>query len=542
MAFEVEITARPREADDEKIIRLKISRALEKRGVKMPARSLSYSLVKKSIDSRRGSSKIFMRFLVGAEGEAAPSLARGVPEWKEADGKRSVVIVGSGPAGLFGALRLLEDGIKPVIVERGADTSRRKRDIARISVDGIVDRDSNYCFGEGGAGTFSDGKLYTRSGARGDAGKISRVLNYFGAPEKILTDARPHIGTDRLPRIVNAMREKIVSLGGEFLFDSRCSGILLEERDGKKIARGARIQDTKTGEAREITGDAVMLATGHSASDIYKIIHDAAPLALEPKGFAVGVRVEHPRALIDSIQYHGQEKICALPASSYRLSAQADGRGVYSFCVCPGGFIVPAATAPDEIVVNGMSSSSRASAWTNSAIVTQIFPEDIFNLYRFKKDGGDDGRLAPLAWRASLERAAFAHGCGQKAPAQRMVDFLARRASDSLPRSSYAPGVEPSRLDEWLPEGIARRLASAFRQFDRKMNGFVCDDALLVAVETRTSSALRILRDEKTLECAFMARLYPAGEGSGYSGGIVSSAMDGEKVCTAISSKLFGQK
>ncbi len=549
MVTELSIIIRPEDEKKPNFIKDKIVLALAERGTKCSAAEVTPVFVKKSIDARRGQIKLVMRYKVYV-GETPADEEQTVPQWKKAEGKRAVAIVGAGPAGLFGALRLLEDGIKPIIIERGSVTGERKKDIAAISTKGVVDANSNYCFGEGGAGTFSDGKLYTRSNKRGDIGRILRIFVAFGANPAILTDAHPHIGTDKLPGIINAMREKILALGGEFHFDTQCIGFETEPSgsaqdstvasakpsDGaaqKTLPRvtGVHVRDTKTGAEKTVYADAVVLATGHSANDVYELIARAAPAALEEKIFAVGVRVEHPRGLIDRIQFHGKKMA---QAAEYRLTAQEDGRGVYSFCMCPGGFVVPSSTAPGQIVINGMSGAARNSQWSNSAIVVETRPEDIPAEFRRRAEQDGCPALAGLYWRSWLEAETARHGSGQKAPAQRLTDFLAHRDSGDLPRTSYTPGVVASRLDEWLPAQISERLAAGFNDFNRNMHGFVCDDALLIASETRTSTPVRILRDKETLECSALRNLYPAGEGSGYSGGIVSSAMDGEKVCTAI--------
>lgn len=533
MIAELTIVIRPEEEADKALVHAKLIRALKDKHIAFTEENLSLVFVKKSIDARRGQVKINLRYKAYI-GEKPESAGGALPVWKQATEPHAVAVIGAGPAGLFGALRLLEDGIKPVIIERGSVTSQRKKDIAAISTRGVVDENSNYCFGEGGAGTFSDGKLYTRSNKRGNIDRILQIFAAFGADKTILTDAHPHIGTDRLPYIINAIREKIISLGGEFHFDSRCVGFKTEQKPGAAIptVTGVQIQNTKTGEESLVCADAVLLATGHSANDIYELLAKIAPAALEEKIFAVGVRVEHPRALIDSIQFHGK---VMQQAAEYRLTAQEDGRGVYSFCMCPGGFVVPSSTSDGQIVINGMSSAARNSRWSNSAIVVETRPEDIPASFQeqAKKDGCE--ALAGLYWRTWLESLTAQQGNGQQAPAQRLTDFLAHQASENLPRTSYTPGVVSSRLDRWLPEQIAVRLASAFRDYDKNMRGFISEDALLIASETRTSTPVRITRNADTLECTALSGLYPAGEGSGYSGGIVSSAMDGERACAAIS-------
>ncbi len=551
MITDVSIVVRPEDEHNSNFLKFKAAQTLSEKGINVDQKDLTLVFTKKSIDARHGQVKLCLRFkaYIG-EKPSEQSSSTSLPVWKKADPNKRVVIIGSGPAGLFGALRLLEDGITPVIIERGAPATERKRDIASISTKGVVDANSNYCFGEGGAGTFSDGKLYTRSNKRGDISRILRIFTAFGADKSILTDAHPHIGTDRLPAIINAMRDKITELGGEFHFHTQCVGFVTEssssasasssQNNSQLVCTGVKVKSTLPADAASgeqiISGSAVLLATGHSAVDMYELIARTAPSVLEAKTFAVGVRVEHPRALIDSIQFHGK----TMPqAAEYRLTSQCTSpcdatRGVYSFCMCPGGFVVPSATAPGEIVINGMSSAARNSKWSNSAIVVETRPEDI--PAEFKKQAADAGcpALAGLYWRTRLEQETAKHGDGQKAPAQRLSDFLDHKDSTSLPESSYTPGVVPSRLDEWLPKQLTIPLAQGFKEFDRNMKGFICSDALLIASETRTSTPVRITRNEATYECKSLRHVYPAGEGSGYAGGIVSSAMDGENSCEAI--------
>ncbi len=534
--------------------------------------NISFVFSKKSLDARHGKAKFVMRYDVYI-GEEAPSQEDLLPQWKSVKGSKckSVLVVGSGPAGLFGALKLLEGGIKPIIIERGSDTKTRKVDIAKISTRGLLDSDSNYCFGEGGAGTFSDGKLFTRSNKRGNVGQVLRIFNHFGADASILTDAHPHIGTDKLPYIINAMRAKIIELGGEFHFNTRCTGFITS---GKNSVDGIKTLNTKSGEEKDFFADAVLLATGHSAGDIYELLAKTAPQALEAKTFAAGVRIEHPRATIDAIQFHGRK----MPnAAEYSLTSQQTGssktgnaasygkedeRGVYTFCMCPGGFVVPSATESGTIVVNGMSAAKRNSNWSNSAVVVETRPEDIPE--KFKEMAKKNGcpALAGLYFRSSIEREAFLQANtgssgypisggnstgsdensmeGQKAPAQLLEDFLSHKKSpqEKLPKTSYFPGITSSRLDQWLPDQIARRMEKAFKEFNKKMKGFICGEALLIAPETRTSTPVRILRDRESYECCALKKLYPAGEGSGYSGGIVSSAMDGINACSKIMERI----
>lgn len=531
MITEVTITVLPDDEKNKNLIEKLILKELAKKNVSAGKKHIPV-FVKKSIDARHGQLKYHLRYKVFIDEEPGEVKTSTLPEWKSADGKKTVIIVGSGPAGLFGALKLLEKGIKPVIVERGERTSDRKKSIAKISTQDLVDSDSNYCFGEGGAGTFSDGKLYTRSNKRGDISKILQIFVRFGADEKILTDAHPHIGTDKLPAVINAMRNFIIEKGGEFYFNSKCTGFI-----GKNnCITGISMENTKSGEKLELKGDAVLLATGHSASDIYEMLAKISPHSLEAKTFAMGVRVEHPRTLIDSIQYHGKTE--GMGAAEYRLVTQVEDRGVYSFCMCPGGFVVPSATGPDEIVVNGMSAAGRNSKWSNAAIVVETRPEDIPEEFVQRAKGAGCKALAGLYFRKYIEEETKKQGKGQAAPAQRMTDFLANRETKDFPPSSYTPGIVSSRIDIWMPEQIAGRLAQGFLDFGKNMKGFVNKDAVLIASETRTSTPVRILRDKESCESVAIKNMYPAGEGAGYAGGIVSSAMDGEKVCQAISEKI----
>lgn len=531
MITEVTITVLPDDEKNKNLIEKLILKELAKKNVSAGKKHIPV-FVKKSIDARHGQLKYHLRYKVFIDEEPGEVKTSALPEWKSADGKKTVIIVGSGPAGLFGALKLLEKGIKPVIVERGERTSDRKKSIAKISTQDLVDSDSNYCFGEGGAGTFSDGKLYTRSNKRGDISKILQIFVRFGADEKILTDAHPHIGTDKLPAVINAMRNFIIEKGGEFYFNSKCIGFI-----GKNnCITGISMENIKSGEKLELEGDAVLLATGHSASDIYEMLAKISPHSLEAKTFAMGVRVEHPRTLIDSIQYHGKTE--GMGAAEYRLVTQVEDRGVYSFCMCPGGFVVPSATGPDEIVVNGMSAAGRNSKWSNAAIVVETRPEDIPEEFVQRAKGAGCKALAGLYFRKYIEEETKKQGKGQAAPAQRMTDFLANRETKDFPPSSYTPGIVSSRIDIWMPEQIAGRLAQGFLDFGKNMKGFVNKDAVLIASETRTSTPVRILRDKESCESVAIKNMYPAGEGAGYAGGIVSSAMDGEKVCQAISEKI----
>jgi uncharacterized FAD-dependent dehydrogenase len=540
MIHTISLTVFPGEETDSALLRRKAAEVLDS-----AAGDITHvAIEKKSLDARRRQIKLHLRLTVFVN-QAPPdadSPARWLPPKALPKSGKSVVILGCGPAGLFAALRLLERGVKPVLIERGRRTGERKRDIADIGRNGAVDPDSNYCFGEGGAGTFSDGKLYSRSNKRGNIPRVLAILHYFGADEAILTDAHAHIGSDRLPTIIAAMTDTIGALGGEIRFETRCTGLILANGPagrGKKL-RGIRIQNRLSGEESELPCGALILAPGHSAPDIYRLLAEAVPGALETKTFALGIRVEHPRSLIDKIQYHGEaeKQMSLLPAAEYRLTAQIDGRGVYSFCMCPGGIVVPSASGPGEVVVNGMSPAGRNTRWSNAALVVETRPEDIPGEFWAGGTGSGADALAGLRFREWIERTAFTEANpgganGNRAPAQALTDFLARRETARLPPASYAPGLTPSRLDRWLPEHIARRLQRALPEFDKKMRGFISPEALLIAPETRTSTPARILRNPETFECPFVSGLYPAGEGSGYAGGIVSSALDGENAAEA---------
>ncbi len=483
-------------------------------------------LLKRSIDARKSAVKVRVEANVYAEGEEVTPMSYQKPDIDVSKAK-SVIIVGSGPAGLFAALQLIELGIKPVILERGKDVQSRRRDLAAINKENIVNPDSNYCFGEGGAGTYSDGKLYTRSSKRGNVRRILEILVAFGSREEILIDAHPHIGTNKLPILIENIREFILERGGEIHFEQRVDDIII--KSGQAV--GVKVGD------QEFRGESLILATGHSARDIYTLL-DRKKLDIEFKPFALGVRVEHPQGLIDSIQYHCDVRDEYLPAASYSLVHQIyyeeAKKGVFSFCMCPGGFIVPAATAPGEIVVNGMSPSRRDSKYANSGIVVAVDDED---LTAFKEHGA----LAGMYFQQQVEQAAFAVSQSQAAPAQRLVDFTQKRVSSSLPETSYQPGVVSTELGEVLPKSISQRLRKAFRTYDKKMKGYLTNDAIIVGVESRTSSPVRIPRNSKTLEHTQIARLYPAGEGAGYAGGIVSAAMDGENCAKMVAEKYLNK-
>lgn len=484
-------------------------------------RLVELRVVKHSIDARQRAVKVQLRVEVGLD-ERLPEAVE--PRWEVASvgaDARVVVIVGCGPAGMFAALECLERGLKPVLLERGKDASARRFDLAPLLREGRVVEDSNYCFGEGGAGTFSDGKLYTRASKRGPVRKVYETLVAHGAPARILVDAHPHIGSNLLPNVVMAMRKSILGAGGEVHFQAKVVGLLRQ---------GGRLKGVVTADAREFVGAAVILATGHSARDIYGMLAKE-ELLMEPKPFAVGVRIEHSQRFIDAQQYHlgiGEQRSCLLPAAKYGLATKIDGRGVHSFCMCPGGWIVPAATENDEVVVNGMSLSRRDSPFANSGLVVTVETEDV---RAFEKQ---HGVLAGIAYQKDLERKAKeAGGGGQVAPGQRVADFLRRRISDDLPEMSYFPGGNSAPLHELLPQGIVRRMAEGLRLFERKIRGYAGQEVLLLGFETRTSSPVRVPRDER-LEHPELPGLYPCGEGAGYAGGIVSAALDGMRVAEAV--------
>ena len=477
-------------------------------------------ILKRSIDARQR--QIYVNLKVRVYVNEQPHDDEYVrTEYPNVEGRPQVIVVGAGPGGLFAALRLIELGLRPVVLERGKDVHERKKDLANITKTQKVDAESNYCFGEGGAGAYSDGKLYTRSKKRGNTDKILNVFCQHGASTAILADAHPHIGTDRLPKVIEAMRNTIINSGGEVHFKTKMTQLIL---DGDKVV--GCVAD------KEYRGP-VILATGHSARDVYRYLAEA-KVEIEAKGIAVGVRLEHPSHLIDQIQYHSKQgRGKYLPAAEYSMVTQVDGRGVYSFCMCPGGFVIPAATDKEQIVVNGMSPASRGTAWSNSGMVVEVRPEDLDNV-KNENCNNVSPELKVMAFQEDLERLCWQQGnMKQTAPAQRMVDFVSGKLSYDLPKSSYAPGLVSSPLHFWLPKMISKRLQEGFKVFGRQAHGFLTNEAVLIAVETRTSSPVRIVRDREKLQHIRVQGLFPCGEGAGYAGGIVSAGVDGERCAEA---------
>lgn len=541
MVNEYQLRILPEQAASEQSLKTYISR---EKGLDIRTIN-AVRVLKKSIDARQRT--IYVNVKVQVFINEVPETQEYTPtEYKSVSGKPAVIVVGAGPGGLFAALRLIELGLRPIVIERGKNVRERKEDLAKISREHKVDPESNYSFGEGGAGAYSDGKLYTRSKKRGNVDKILNVFCQHGASTSILIDAHPHIGTDKLPRVIENMRNTILECGGEVHFKTRMDAIIIEKN---------KVIGIETNDGRTFKGP-VILATGHSARDVYRWLY-ANGVKMETKGLAVGVRLEHPSMLIDQIQYHnknGRGKY--LPAAEYSFVQQVDGRGVYSFCMCPGGFVVPAASGPHQLVVNGMSPSNRGTKWSNSGMVVEIRPEDLNDptlqlqacevfegsaeqqteelISQTTKDG-EQSVLAMMQFQERLEQICWQQAnMRQTAPAQRMVDFTRKKLSYDLPVTSYSPGIISSPLHFWMPKFISERLSKGFEMFGRSSRGFLTNDAVMIAVETRTSAPVRIVRDNDTLQHVTVEGLFPCGEGAGYAGGIVSAGVDGERCAEAV--------
>ena len=476
------------------------------------------SILKRSVDARQKAIKMNLKVMLYFQGDEFIEEKIQLPEYKDVSNAQEVIIVGAGPAGLFAALQLIELGLKPIIIERGKDVRGRRRDLKAINVDHIVDEDSNYCFGEGGAGTYSDGKLYTRSKKRGDVTRILELLVAFGASADILIEAHPHIGTNKLPQIIQDIREKIIEMGGKVLFETRLTDILIKNSEVQGIV-------TQSGDT--ILSSKIILATGHSARDIFELL-DRKKVFIEAKPFALGVRAEHPQTLIDSIQYSCDYRGEHLPPAPYSIVKQVGGRGMYSFCMCPGGVIAPCATSPGEVVTNGWSPSKRDQATANSGIVIELKLEDFKPFEKF-------GALAGLEFQKSIEQKAWhLAGESQKVPAQRMVDFTQNKVSSDIPKTSYVPGTTSVEMGQVFPGFLSQILREGFSEFGKSMRGYLTNEAVLHAPESRTSSPVRIPREAISLEHVQIKGLYPCGEGAGYAGGIISAAIDGEKCAIKI--------
>lgn len=514
MPQELLLQTSPEIATNELLLKQYISKL-----IRVDAKEIQHiSILKRSIDARQKVVKFNLKMVIYLIGEPIQEAKIELPEYKNVESAQEVIIVGAGPAGLFAALQLIELGLKPIIIERGKDVRGRRRDLKAINRNHIVDEDSNYCFGEGGAGTYSDGKLYTRSKKRGDVTRILELFVAYGASQNILVDAHPHIGTNKLPQIIQDIRGKIIEMGGQVLFETRLTDIIIKNNEVQGII-------TKNGDT--ILANKIILATGHSARDIFELL-DRKQIFIEAKSFALGVRAEHPQSLIDSIQYSCDYRGEYLPPSSYSIVKQVAGRGMYSFCMCPGGVIAPCATSPGEVVTNGWSPSKRDQTTANSGIVIELKLEDFKPFTKF-------GALAGMEFQKSIEQKAW-HLAGetQKVPAQRMVDFTQNKISSTIPKSSYVPGITSVEMGQVFPGFITQILREGFVEFGKSMRGFLTNEAVLHAPESRTSSPVRIPRDSESLEHVHIKGLYPCGEGAGYAGGIISAAIDGEKCALKI--------
>ena len=515
MIKEIEIVSLPEQHEDEAALIKIAATALHL----SPQKISAIKILKRSIDARGRQVLYRMQVKVFIDEVYVPETY--TVQYPSVKNGKAIIIVGAGPAGLFAALQCIELGLKPVIIERGKDVKQRRRDLANINKEGLINPESNYCFGEGGAGTYSDGKLYTRSTKRGDINAVLKTFVAHGATEDILVDARPHIGTNKLPQIITAIKDSILNSGGEVNFDAKLTRLLIDF---------GRIRGVELANGDKIMADAVILATGHSARDIFEMLHHQ-NILIEAKAFALGVRIEHPQEIIDSAQYHCDIRSAHLPPSYYNLVEQVEGRGVFSFCMCPGGIIAPCATAENEIVVNGWSPSKRNNPFANSGTVVQVNLEDI--------KGDENDPLRMLRFQQEIEHQAYEAGGGRLvAPAQRMIDFVNNKLSATLPENSYLPGTKSTQLNEILPGWINTRLQKALPVFGKKMKGYYTNEAILVGVESRTSSPVKIPRDKETMEHPKVAGLFPCGEGAGYAGGIISAAIDGINCAIAASKKV----
>ncbi len=518
MPQELLLQVAPEVAADPKLLQEHVGKLIQVSAVELQ----NLVILKRSIDARQKAIKVNLKVLIYFQGERYIPQKIELPDYKNVSQAQEVIIIGAGPAGLFAALQLIELGLKPIVIERGKDVRGRRRDLKAINLEHIVNEDSNYCFGEGGAGTYSDGKLYTRSKKRGDVTRILELLVAFGASPEILIEAHPHIGTNKLPQIIQDIREKIIACGGQVLFETRVTDIVIKNNE---------VQGIVTQKGETIIANKLILATGHSARDIYELL-DSKQVFLEAKPFAIGVRAEHPQALIDSIQYNCDYRGDYLPPAPYSIVKQIGGRGMYSFCMCPGGVIAPCATSPGEVVTNGWSPSKRDQATANSGIVIELKLEDYKPYEKF-------GALAGLEFQKSMEQKAW-HLAGetQRVPAQRMVDFTQHKVSSDIPKTSYVPGTTSVEMGEVFPGFLSQILREGFSEFGKTMKGYLTNEAILHAPESRTSSPVRIPRNLETFEHVQIKGLYPCGEGAGYAGGIVSAAIDGEKCALKIAEVL----
>ena len=518
MPQELLLQVAPEVAADPKLLQEHVGKLIQVSAVELQ----NLVILKRSIDARQKAIKVNLKVLIYFQGEKYKPQKIELPDYKNVSQAQEVIIIGAGPAGLFAALQLIELGLKPIVIERGKDVRGRRRDLKAINLEHIVNEDSNYCFGEGGAGTYSDGKLYTRSKKRGDVTRILELLVAFGASPEILIEAHPHIGTNKLPQIIQDIREKIIACGGQVLFETRVTDIVIKNNE---------VQGIVTQKGETIIANKLILATGHSARDIYELL-DSKQVFLEAKPFAIGVRAEHPQALIDSIQYNCDYRGDYLPPAPYSIVKQIAGRGMYSFCMCPGGVIAPCATSPGEVVTNGWSPSKRDQATANSGIVIELKLEDYKPYEKF-------GALAGLEFQKSMEQKAW-HLAGetQRVPAQRMVDFTQHKVSSDIPKTSYVPGTTSVEMGEVFPGFLSQILREGFSEFGKTMKGYLTNEAILHAPESRTSSPVRIPRNLETFEHVQIKGLYPCGEGAGYAGGIVSAAIDGEKCALKIAEVL----